>query len=453
MKSVKLKSISIANYKNIAKLSEQVNGNHFVVFGRNGQGKTSLMEVINRSALRIEPKDMADLPIKLGAKNAQTGIIYHIDDNGKQTEILVETVFRPSGSIMRVIDLSNNGELKPAIERLQQLIGESHDLSELADLDGKEQFKFLLKVLGGSQANSNFEDAYKNKYSERGVLNRQIKQAEANLNLISPESEILQAYKARGEYSQKMTEPNQPEKGDLLVRQAEAKSHNDKVQRAEESRNQIVSEIKRLQDRLKEADNWIDNNPPIDMTSINEEIAAFDDKLLAYKDEVLQIRKYNAIVDTIITYNSKKSELNEVEKSRDAIQKEMNEISNQMKSTVSSLKIEELVPELRLVNEVDEDGNVKQGLFYRTDNGLLPFNRRQISYGKVLVALVKLSSYVNAGKLNIFHVPAWESLDEESRSEILAFAEQNQDLNIQFCIEEVKQELLGIKLIEPSDKK
>jgi predicted nucleic acid-binding Zn-ribbon protein len=250
-----------------------------------------------------------------------------------------------------------------------------------------------------------------------------------------------------------MTEPNQPEKGDLLVRQAEAKSHNDKVQRAEEARNQIVSEIKRLQDRLKEADNWIDNNPPIDMTSINEEIAAFDDKLLAYKDEVLQIRKYNAIVDTIITYNSKKSELNEVEKSRDAIQKEMNEISNQMKSTVSSLKIEELVPELRLVNEVDEDGNVKQGLFYRTDNGLLPFNRRQISYGKVLVALVKLSSYVNAGKLNIFHVPAWESLDEESRSEILAFAEQNQDLNIQFCIEEVKQELLGIKLIEPSDKK
>jgi len=452
MKSVKLKSIKIANYKKIGELSQDVNGNHFIVFGKNSQGKTSLMEVINRSALRIEPKDMADLPIKLGAKNAQTGIIYDVDDNGKKTEILVETVYRPSGSIMKVIDLSNNGELKPPIERLQQLIGESHDLSELGDLDGKEQFKFLLKVLGGSEATSSFEDAYKSKYSERGVLNKQIKVAESNLKMIAPEHDVLMAYKTKGEYSEKRVEPTLPEKGDLLVRQAQATAHNEKVERVVKAREDIIAEIEKLQNRLKEADKWISENPSIDMTEIETEIASFEGKMVEHKNTITEIRKHNATVDAINYYNTKKKELEDIEKSRDAIQVEMDNISKKMKDSVSSLNIEELVPELSLVNEVDDNGNVKQGLFYKTESGLLPFNRRQISYGKVLVALVKLSSYVNAGKLNIFHIPAWESLDEDSRAEILAFSEQNEDLNIQFCIEEVKQELLGIKLIERSDK-
>lgn len=452
MKTVKLKSINIANYKNIGKLSEDVNGNHFIVFGKNGQGKTSLMEVINRSALRIEPKDMADIPIKLGAKNSQTGIVYLIEDDGKKTEILVETIHRPSGSVMKVVDLSNNGELKPPVERLQQLIGESHDVSQLGDLDGKEQFKFLLKILGGNTSAENFEAAYKNKYAERAVLNKQIKTAEANIKLIEPDANVMLDYRSKGLYAEKKEEPKQPDKGGLLVRQAEAKAYNEKVERAQKAREEIAAEIEKLQKRLQDADAWLAENKAIDMADIEAELVVFDEKLVSYKDEVLAVRKHNNIVDSIITYNAKKKELEEIEKNRDAVQKEMDDLSKQMKDSVSSLKIEALVPELTLLNEVDDDGNVKQGLYYKTESGLLPFNRRQISYGKVLVALVKLSSFVNAGKLNIFHVPAWESLDDDSRAEILSFAEQNEDLNIQFCIEEVKQELLGLRLIEKKNK-
>jgi hypothetical protein len=448
MKSVKLKSVSVTNYKNISKLSQDVNGNHFIVFGKNGQGKTSLMEVINRSALRIEPKDMADLPIKLGAKNAQAGIIYTINDDGKEIEILVETVFRPSGSIMRVVDLSNNGELKPAAERLQQLLGESHDISSLGDMDGKEQFKFLLKVLGGNSASNNFEEAYKEKYTTRRVLNKQISTAEANLKTIEPSLEIMQGYKSKGEYTEKKELPKQPEKGYLLVRQAEAKAFNEKVERAINRRDEIKSQIEELKEKLKEADKWISENPMHDMTEINEEIAAFDEKLVQYKDEYLKIKKYNDQVDSIQSYLAGKKNIDEIIKNRDAVQEEMDELSDKMKASISSINLEELVPELKLVNEVDDDGNIKQGLFYKIDGGLLPFNRKQISYGKVLVALLKLSSYVNAGKLNIFHIPAWESLDDDSKLDVLKFAEENDDLNIQFCIEEVKQELLGIKLIE-----
>ena len=448
MKSVKLKSVSITNYKNIEKLSQEVNGNHFIVFGKNGQGKTSLMEVINRSALRIEPKDIADIPIKLGAKNAQTGIIYSIDDNGKKSEILVETVFRPSGAVMRVIDLSNNGELKPAAERLQQLLGESHDISPLADMDGKDQFKFLLKVLGGSQANSNFEDEYKEKYAERKVLNKQINAETLAMQQKEPALQVMNDYRTKGEYTVKKDAPKQPEKGDLLVEQQKTLNHNEKVDRAIKTREDIKSEIAKLQARLVEADKWIKENPAIDLTEINEKLVSFDETLIQYKDELMNISSYNATVDAIQAHLGIKKRIDDIETNRNNVQKEMDKINASMKESVSTLNIQDLVPELKLVNEVDDEGNVKQGLFYKVDGGELPFNRRQISYGKVLVALLKLSSYINAGKLNIFHIPAFESLDEDSRAELLAFAKENEDLNLQFCIEEVKQELLGIKLIE-----
>jgi len=448
MKSVKLKSVNITNYKNIGQLSHDVNGNHFIVFGKNGQGKTSLMEVINRSALRLEPKDMADMPIKLGAKNAQAGIIYTIDEDGKKTEILVETVFRPSGTVMRVVDLSNNGELKPTAVRLQQILGESHDISSLGDMDGKDQFKFLLKILGGSTAGDNFESAYKEKYTTRRVLNKQISTAEANLKQYEPSLEVMQAYKNKGEYTVKMEIPKAPDRSALIVEQQKIINHNEKVERAVKARDEIKAEIEKLQARLKDADSWIKDNPATDMTDINEKIAAFDDQIAEYNEGLSKVKVYNDTIDSIQAYLVGKKQIEEIVKSRDEVQTEMDELSTKMKESVSAMNIEELVPELKLVNEVDEDGEVKQGLFYKVDGGMLPFNRKQISYGKVLVALLKLSSFLNAGKLNIFHIPAWESLDQDSQKEVLDFAKDNDDLNIQFCIEEVKQELLGIELIE-----
>jgi len=453
MKSVKLKAVSITNYKNIAKLSQEVNGNSFIVFGKNRQGKTSLMEVINRSSLRIEPRQMADLPIKIGAKNAQTGIIYLIEENGKRTEILVDTVYRPSGTVMKVIDLANNGELKPPVERLQSLIGESHDISPLMDMNGKEQFEFLLKVLGGNQAATNFEKKYDEKYQERKVLNKQIATSEANLKVICPDIDIIQANKTTGEYGAKKPLPDQPLKDDLTKESFEAKAHNERVERAIEREKEIESQIAELKEKLKTAKEWIKANPKIDMAAIDKKVADFDLKLREWQKEKDEVTFYNNTVDVLATYLTKKSELEAVEKTRDAVKVEMDAIAKQMRESVSSLKIEDLVPELKLVNDVDADGKVTQGLFYKEDDvNLLPFNRRQISYGKMLVALVKLSSFVNAEKLNIFHIPAWESLDEDSRAEILKFAEDNEDLNLQFAIEEVKQELLGIKLIDKNFK-
>jgi DNA repair exonuclease SbcCD ATPase subunit len=449
MKQVKLKTIHITNYKNIEKLSQDINGNHFIVFGKNGQGKTSLFEVINRAALRIEPKDMADLPIKIGAKNAQVGIIYDIDENGTKKEILVQTIFRPSGTVMKVIDLANNGELNPPIERLAELIGESYDLSPLMDMDGKEQFKYLLKVLGGNLASENFEVEYKNKYAERRVLNKQITNAESVLKQVEPPLQIMQDFKSKGLYETLKELPTAPDKTALLLKQQEITGKNETRARALKEKENIESQIKQLQKRLTEANKWLDENLEISQDTINNELAEFEQKESQHKEELKSVNEYNSNVNTIKAYNKNKVALDEIVLGRDSVQKEMDEIQQKMKASVSTLKIDELAPELTLLNEINEDGETKQGLYYKlAENSFVPFNRRQISYGKMLVALTKLSAYINAGKLNIMHIPAWESLDDESREEVLKFSKENEDLGLQFGIEEVKQELLGIRLIE-----
>lgn len=449
MKQVKLKTIHITNYKNIGKLSQEINGNHFVAFGKNGEGKTSLFEVINRAALRIEPKDMADLPIKIGAKNAQVGIIYQIDENGTKREILVQTIFRPSSPVMKVIDLANNGELNPPIERLAQLIGTSYDLSPLMDMDGKEQFKYLLKILGGNAAAENYEVEFKDKYAERRLLNKQIANAESVLKQIEPPIQVMQDFKSKGLYEVAKELPTAPDKTALLLKQQEISNKNEIRTRALKEKENIEAQIKQLQKRLAEAEKWLQENPEISQESIDAELAEFETKEAEYKKELQEIGEYNNNVVSIKNYNKNKAELDEIIDSRDKVQKEMDAIQQKMKASVSTLKIDELAPELALLNEISEDGESKQGLYYKLgENSFVPFNRRQISYGKMLVALAKLSAYINAGKLNLFHIPAWESLDEDSRNEILNFAESNDDLGLQFGIEEVKQELLGIKLIE-----
>lgn len=449
MKQVKLKTIHITNYKNIDKLSQEINGNHFVAFGKNGEGKTSLFEVINRAAMRIEPKDMADLPIKIGAKNAQVGIIYEIDEDGVKKEILVQTVFRPSSAVMKVIDLANNGELNPPIERLAQLIGTSYDLSPLMDMGGKEQFKYLLKILGGNAAAENYEIEFKDKYAERRLLNKQIANAESILKQLEPPIQVVQDFKSKGLYEKAKELPKEVDKTSFELRKQEIKFHNEKVDKALEGKVNIENEIKALQERLENAKIWLKENPKISQESIDAELADFTAKEAQYQRELQEINDYNNNVILIRNYNKNKAELAEIVDSRDNVQKEMDAIQQKMKASVSTLKIDELAPELSLINEVNESGETKQGLYYKMgENSFVPFNRRQISYGKMLVALTKLSAYINAGKLNIMHIPAWESLDEDSRNEVLKFANENEDLGLQFGIEEVKQELLGIRLIQ-----
>lgn len=463
-KKVSLLSIHLTDYKGIPELSQEIDGKHFIVFGKNSQGKTSVLETIDRAALRIDPKDMADLPIRVGAKNSTTKIIFQVEDEGKNPRrICVHTTYRPSGSVMKVIDMENDGELKPAVERLTQLLGESKDVTPLMTMTGEQQFAYILKMFGGGSSFEVFKQQRKEKYDLRAIENKAIKAAQVELDKIRPLAEQLKLYEegklipvTEDEYPQK------PDKASIELDRKLVEADNSEHTRAKNGVEALLVEKEELEKKLEaitrritEGQVWLNEHPlkTAELLAIDEKEKNFDETLKEWENKMLVIREHNSTVKSIIDFKAQKEAQDARVDKVVSYNEEMARIDQQMKDALTQINVNEMVPELELLNEVEideESGKTteKVGLFYRDGEILLPFNDRQISYAKCILAMAKLSSFLNYGKLNLIHIPQWESLDDDSRQEILDFAEQNADLNMQFGIEQVENTHLGIKLIE-----
>lgn len=464
-KKVVLQSIHITDYKGIAELDEEIDGKHFIVFGKNGEGKTSALEVIDRAALRIDPKDMADVPIKVGAKNSTTKVIWLIEEEGKrERRICVHTTFRPSGNVMKLIDLENDGELKPAIERLTQILGNSVDVTPLMTMTGEQQFAYILKMFGGGESFEVFKAQRKEQYDLRSLENKAIKAAQLEIEKIRPSAEHLKEYDA-GKYVLGISEteyPEKPNKESIELARKLIEADNAEITRAQNGVNALKEEkaelerkLEAINKRIEDGNTWLEANPlkTAELVEIGLKEANFDTTMQEYEDKMKAIREHDAIVKAISDFKAQKEAQDARLDKVIGYNAEMAKIDQQMKDALTKINVNEMVPELELLNEVitdEETGKTteKVGLFYKDGELLLPFNDRQISYAKCILAMAKLSSFINYGKLNLIHIAQWESLDDDSRNEILDFAKENADLNMQFGIEQVENTHLGIKLIE-----
>lgn len=308
-------------------------------------------------------------------------------------------------------------------------------------------------MLGGTVASDNYEEAYTEKYMERRSLNKTIKEAEGRLKETAPNIGILQEHRTQGAYAAEITEvPEKPNTVQLLIEKSRAISRNDERKRASEARDEIIKQIEHLQKRLAAADKWLADNPEEDLWLYQERINAVDEKQKAWEAEVASIQKYNATVKQIAAFKEAQNQLEGYRQRRDNIQGEMDGLTSRMKENIASLNLSEIVPELMMLNTVDESGYkpiIRQGLYYKLPSGeSLPFSPKQISYGKMIVALCKLSAFVNHDKFNLFRIPQWNELDKESQEEVMAFDRLNPDLGLQFGIEKVEEAPIGIRVIE-----
>lgn len=461
-KTVKLKSVHITNFKAIDELSADVSGNHFMVVGKNGRGKTSVAQAISRNAARLDPKEIADLPIRIGAKNAEVKTTFIIDEDGKERNILIEATYRPSGAVVKVIDLANNGELTPPVKTIIKLLGESHDVSVLMDLSPEEQFKEMLKMLGGRISSEAFEKEFDEKYESRKNIKRLVKDDETYLKEIEPSVDVMRDYRTKGMYTEKKPQdqfPEQPDKATILVEKTKAENKNKDIDRWELDRTHTIEYIQQLKMKLAQKEKELDDvntlleqSEKVDLSIFDQQEKEFEEKLEQWKQDVKNFNLYNETVDKVSVYRNRQDILESNRSKLSGAEDAIKDLQNKMKNAISELKLEEIVPELAIKNELDETGYKpiwRKGIYYKNwDGNLLPFNVRQVSYGKMVVALCKLSAFLNHEKFNLFNVRAWNELDQESKKELLDFVENNPDLDIQLLIEEVDEKPLGIKIIE-----
>lgn len=450
-KRVTLLNFRITDYKGIANIEKEVNGRHFIVCGHNAAGKTSLLETINRSALRIDPKEMADIPIRLGAKNANFSMIYKVEENGEESRILIRTTMRPSGSEMAIINLDKNEELKPPVTKIREILGDSIDMSPIMELNGKAQIEFLFKALGGTETFDNLELKIKKVKEQKSANNIRIKEAKDSMNRSNPGHQELLDYRTMGSYSEEQEMPVKENKSAaILLEKMAAEKKNDDIVRAKKAVLDIQSEIEELEEKLKVLEGrktagmkFIEENPVIDLEPFDERLAAVAKDDENFQTQVDAVKRNNELYRKIQDFLVKEADLMALEKTAKEYDAELIKLKQGVRDAITDLNLSTFVPGLDVQTEDNEETKMPAGIYY----GGLPFNARQISYGKCVVVLAILSSYVNGGKFNFIHIKDWESLDKTSRKTVLDFAKNNPELNVQFGIEEVTDTVLGVNII------
>ena len=193
-------------------------------------------------------------------------------------------------------------------------------------------------------------------------------------------------------------------------------------------------------DALAECDKWMEEHPVIDKAPIEERIAKAEEHNVAIDEELKGITEWNKMFEKVQNFQLHSADLAQKQKKYAELTDRLREIDSELKNRIKEINLSEIVPGLQLVYEVGEDPKkpgktkvLKSGLEYEG----LAFNRSQHSYGRLLKAIIKLAAHFNADKLNFIPIGDWNLLDEESQKEILDFAKENPDLNIQFAIEKV----------------
>lgn len=437
----KIDKVVLTNFKKHEHYIGQFNGKHFIVFGLNGAGKSSVIDAIKRT---FGQKAKIGEPIRTGA-NGATITTYVTNDD--ETYILEEKFVKSSGkSRLRFYQVNGESkdELTPATERFYQIFGNPVDFTPLIDMDGDKQFAFLKENLGFDL--SEYESKYDAIYDDRLVLGREISNLKGKIDAPGITEEDLKTYTEEKTPDELLAnksdiEPLLKERQGAEQRAANIKIVNEREAANEAKIEQLEAELKALKDKKKEFAKWYKENPAIDFEPIDQLIEEAKQKNEVIDQEILSIGRHNEMYRKVQSYQCSKKELEVSEADYKTKSEQLADLETQMRNVLLELPLSTLVPGMELVNTTTIEKNDRGRDVKVSKKGLLleglPFNRSQHSYGKLLKSIIKMAAHFNADKLNFIPIGDWSLLDEVSQQEVLDFANEHPELNIQFGIEKV----------------
>jgi DNA repair exonuclease SbcCD ATPase subunit len=439
----KIDKLVLTNFKKHENYIGKFHGNHFVVFGLNGAGKTTVIDAIKRT---FGQKAKVLEPIKQGADGA-TIQNYVMKDN--EVYCLEEKISKTTGKgRLKFYRVNGNlkDELKPTLERFYDIFGNPIDFTELIDMNGDEQFDFLKDNLGFDL--SVYEHNYRAVYEDRTLIGREVETLKGVIN--DPSASItdsdIETYKEPKDAAIILQgkvdlEPLLNERGAAEMRAQAIRQIQLKEEAVERRIKELQAELVNLIETKESFKGWYEANPPIDTSDIDKKIEEAKLVNIEVDQQLGAVSQHNEMYYRVRKHLSSKEDLLKKQALYNEKTKTLEDIEEDMKKTLTQLPIGSLVPGLEIVyintTETDDKGKerkvVKKGLMLEG----LPFNRNQHSYGKLLKAVIKMAAHFNADKLNFIPIRDWNLLDPLSQQELLDFAKDNPDLNIQFGIERV----------------
>ena len=256
---MKIISLETTNYKRAkhVEIIPDPNGNLVIVAGKNGQGKSSVLDSI-AAALGGANSKTTPKPIRDGEDRAEIVL--------ETEELTVTRVFTPSGS--RLTLTSKDGAKYPKAQaKLDELVGKlSMDPLAFTLLDDKKQLAQLLDLVELPFDPEALEAERKQVFDERTAVNRRVKEFESALAQF-------------GELPADLPSAEVSVSG-LLSEYHEALNENEVLQRSQQFVESLQAEIEQLEEQLAKAKNDLSealasvdpNAKPIDLTAIQAQI-------------------------------------------------------------------------------------------------------------------------------------------------------------------------------------
>lgn len=170
-------TLDITNFKRIKAVRIEIEPNTRVVTitGRNGQGKSSVLDAI--AALIDASKNKIERPVRTGTKEAQ--IVGVFGTNG-EPEIVVERRITADGKLTLVVKDADGVKKQSPASLIKSLFGHlSINPVEFASYEPKKQIEVLLDLVGFD--NKAWAERRQEIFSKRTIVNGRVSDAKAKL--------------------------------------------------------------------------------------------------------------------------------------------------------------------------------------------------------------------------------------------------------------------------------
>lgn len=391
---MKIINLKAENIKRLKAVEIKPDKNTVVISGKNGQGKSSVLDAIlfalgGKDALKNTPK-----PVRAGEESGRIEI-----DLG---DYRVVRTFTSKGTTRVELFSSENAKFASPQTMLDEMVGRiAFDPLEFAKMKPAEQRLVLIEVLGIADQVEKLEYEYKSKYELRTFVGRELRSAQGHLDSIE----------------KPVGAPSKPvETAKLMAQLKEAEERNRQVDYAgemlEETEIKLESaekELAELQQRItalkKEKKQWgkqLNSMDYVKTSELEEQIASADADNQKYRDQQDYVEAQNEV-------QKKKSEQEKLTQKLQGIVEQKNELINTAKLPIEGLNI-------------DSDGVTFEGI---------PFT--QLSSAEQLKVSLAIAMAMNP-RLRVMRIMDGSLLDSDNLEVINQMA---QDHDYQVWIEKV----------------